>query len=341
MKISKLAKEFTPYKVAEDKYKIYLDKNENPFDFPFFLKEKICEKLKNVQFNRYPHIIGDPLREKIAKLYGLKMENIIVGNGSDEILSLLPRLTEGDYNIISSPTFVMYKFYSKINNIKVIDIPLDDNFDLKNNKIKKYADKARIIFICSPNNPTGNSLSREKIIDILETGAFVVLDEAYIEFSDKKSNMDLLDKYNNLIILRTFSKAFSMAGLRVGYGISNEKVINYLLSLKAPFTLNSLSMSIAEIMIENKNTIKERIDFIKNERKRLLKELKGYAFPSDTNFILVNLPIYHFLLKRGIVARHFDEERIKDMVRITIGKKEENDAVISSLKEYLYEMDRI
>ena len=341
MKISKLAKEFTPYNVAENKYRIYLDKNENPFDLPLFLKERIFEKLKKVEFNRYPPITGDPLREKIAKSLRLKIENIIVGNGSDEILSLIPRLTDGDYNIISSPTFVMYKFYSKLNGIKILDIPLDDKFDLKNDKVKKYADKARVIFICSPNNPTGNMISRDRIIDILETGAFVVLDEAYIEFSGKKSNIDLLDKYDNLIILRTFSKAFSMAGLRVGYGISNEKVINYLLSLKAPFTLNSLSMSIAEIMIENKDTVKEKVDFIKKERDRILIELKDYAFPSDANFILINLPVYQFLLERGIVVRHFKEKRIKNLVRVTIGNREENSALLNALKKYLHELDSV
>ena len=341
MRISKLAKEFIPYKVVENKYKIYLDKNENPFDFPAPLKEKIFKELKNVQFNRYPPITAEPLREKIAESLGLKMENIIVGNGSDEILSLVPKLTEGDYNIINSPTFVMYRFYSKRNGIKVMDIPLDEQFDLRTSEIKRYADKARIIFICSPNNPTGNSLSRERIIDILETGACVVLDEAYIEFSDKESNIDLLNHYDNLIILRTFSKAFSMAGIRVGYGISNEKIISHLLALKAPFTVNALSMHIAEMMVENRDVIEEKIKFIKRERKRLLRKLKNYAFPGDANFILVNLPVYRFLLERGIVVRHFDEERIKNMVRITIGKKDENDTLLDALKEYLNEMDRV
>lgn len=331
MKVSEITKEFKPYSVLEGDYKIWLDKNENPFDIPAEIKEEILEELKNVPFNRYPHITADPLRERIAEFLGFEKENVIVGNGSDELISLILKLFEGDHIVISSPTFGMYDFFAKLEGINLVDVPLDESFKLQN--VEDYAENAKTIFICSPNNPTGNTQEREKIISVLETGAPVVLDEAYIEFAES-SNVDLVSEYDNLIVLRTFSKAFGLAGIRVGYAVASKEIIDYLHRIKTPFALNSLSMKIAELMLDHYDLIRRNINYIIKERERIYKEFKDYAYPSEANFLLMHLNAYEFLLDRGIVVRKLSG-RLDGHIRITIGKKEENNELIKVLNEFL------
>jgi len=331
VKVSEVVKSFKPYKVLEGDYKIWLDKNENPFDIPTEIKEEILEELKNIPFNRYPHITADPLREKIAEFLGFEKGNIIVGNGSDELISLILKLFEGDHIVISSPTFGMYDFFAKLEGIDLVDVPLDERFKLQN--VEDYAENAKAIFICSPNNPTGNTQEREKIISILETGAPVVLDEAYIEFAEG-SNVDLVNEYDNLIVLRTFSKAFGLAGVRVGYAVTSKEIIDYLNRIKPPFALNSLSMRIAELTLDHYDLVKQNINYIIKERDRIYKEFKGYVYPSEANFLLMKLNAYEFLLEKGIVVRKLGG-RLDGHIRVTIGKKEENDELIKALKEFL------
>ena len=331
MRIREIVKAFESYKVVEGDYGIWLDKNENPFDVPAEIKEEIFKELKSVPFNRYPHITADPLRERIAEFLGFEKENVIVGNGSDELISLILKLFEGDYIVISSPTFGMYDFFAKLEGIDLVDVPLDEKFKLQN--VENYAENAKAIFICSPNNPTGNTQEGEKIISVLETGAPVILDEAYIEFAEG-SNVDLVNEYDNLIVLRTFSKAFGLAGIRVGYAVGSEEIINYLLRIKPPFSLNVISMKIAELMLDHYDVIKQNINYIIKERERIYKEFKEYAYPSEANFLLMRLNAYEFLLERGIVVRKLGG-RLDGHIRVTIGKKEENDELIKALKEFL------
>ncbi|HII67879.1 MULTISPECIES: histidinol-phosphate transaminase [Thermococcus] len=331
MKIQELIKSFEPYRVLEGDYKIWLDKNENPFDLPSEVKEEIFEELKKIPLNRYPHITAEPLRERLAEFLGFEKENIIIGNGSDELINLILKLFEGEHIVISSPTFAMYPFYAKLEEVKVVDVPLDENFKLSN--VEDYAENARAIFICSPNNPTGNVQEREKVINVLETGIPVILDEAYVEFA-KKSNLDLTNEYENLIVLRTFSKAFGLAGARVGYAVANEKIIDYLLRIKVPFSLNVISMKIAELMLDHYDLIKQNINYVIKERERIYREFKDYAYPSEANFLLMHLDAYEFLLERGIVVRKLGG-RLDGHIRVTVGKKEENDELIKSLKEFV------
>lgn len=333
MRIREIIKAFESYKVVEGNYRIWLDKNESPFDLPEEIKDEIFEEVKRIPLNRYPHITADPLREKIAEFLGFEKGNIIIGNGSDEIISHLLKLFEGDYIVISSPTFGMYDFFAKLEGIDLVDVPLDERFKLQN--VEDYAENAKAIFICSPNNPTGNTQEREKIISVLETGAPVVLDEAYIEFA-KSSNVDLVNEYDNLIVLRTFSKAFGLAGVRVGYAVASKEIIDYLHRIKAPFALNSLSMKIAELMLDHYDLVKQNINYIIKERERIYKEFKDYAYPSEANFLLMRLNAYEFLLERGIVVRKLGG-RLDGHIRVTIGKKEENDELIKALKEFLEE----
>ncbi len=331
MRIEEIIKAFKPYKVVEGNYKIWLDKNESPFDLPEEIKDEIFEEVKKIPLNRYPHITADPLRERIAEFLGFEKENIIVGNGSDELISYLLKLFEGEHIVISSPTFGMYNFYAKLEGIKLVDVPLDENFKLQN--VEDYAEKAKAIFICSPNNPTGNTQEREKIISVLETGAPVILDEAYIEFA-KGSNVDLVNEYENLVILRTFSKAFGLAGIRVGYAVASEEIIDYLLRIKSPFSLNALSMKIAELMLDHYDVIKQNINYIIKERDRIYKEFKDYVYPSEANFLLMKLNAYEFLLEKGIVVRNLSG-RLSNHIRVTIGKREENNELIKALNEFL------
>ena len=331
MRISEAVKDFEPYRVLEGNYRIWLDKNENPFVLPLEIKEEIFEELRKTPFNRYPHITADPLREKIAEFLGFEKKKVIAGNGSDNLIGLILKLFEGEHIVISSPTFEMYRFFAKLEGVKLVDVPLDEHFKLR--KVEEYAKNAKVIFICSPNNPTGNTQEREKIISVLETGAPVVLDEAYIEFA-RESNVDLVNEYKNLIVLRTFSKAFGLAGIRAGYAVADEQIIDYLLRIKTPFNLNAVSTKIAELMLDHYDLVKRNINYIIKERERIYKELRDYAYPSEANFLLMKLDAYEFLLERGIVVRRLGGG-LKGHIRVTVGKKKENDRLIKALNEFL------
>ncbi len=333
MKIRELIKSFEPYKVVEGGYKIWLDKNENPFDLPPEIKEEIFEELRKTPFNRYPHITSMPLREAIAEFYELSPKNVAVGNGGDELLSYIIRIFDGDYIVTTPPTFGMYYFYAKLNGIPVVEVPLDENFTINGDMIAEKAKNASIVFIASPNNPTGNTQPKEEILKVLDTGTTVVIDEAYTEFS-KKSYIDLLDKYENLIILRTFSKAFSLAGARVGYLLASEEVVDALYRIKSPFSISSLTMATAKVMLRHYDLVKERVNYIIKERKRVYNEFKDYAYPSEANFLLIRLDAYEFLLERGIVVRKLGG-RLEGHIRVTIGKKEENDELIKALEGFI------
>ncbi|AHF79907.1 histidinol-phosphate transaminase [Thermococcus paralvinellae] len=333
MKIRELIKTFQPYKVLEGDYKIWLDKNENPFDLPPEIKEEIFEELRKTPFNRYPHITSMPLREAIAEFYGVSPKNVAVGNGGDELLSYLIKLFDGDYIVTTPPTFAMYYFYAKLNGIPVVEVPLNERFIMNGDEIAEKSQKASIVFITSPNNPTGNTQPREEILKVLDTGAPVVIDEAYAEFSEK-SYIDLLDEYENLIILRTFSKAFSLAGVRAGYLLASEEIVDALYRIKSPFSLNVLTMITAKVMLNHYDLVMERVNYIIKERERIYQEFKEYAYPSEANFLLMKLDAYEFLLERGIVVRKLDG-RLQGHIRVTIGKKEENDELIKVLKEFV------
>lgn len=333
MKIREMIKTFKPYKVIEGNYRIWLDKNENPFDLPDKIKDEIFEKLRKTPFNRYPHITSMPLREKIAEFYGLSPRNVAVGNGSDELLDYLIKIFEGDYIITTPPTFGMYYFYAKLEGIPIVEVPLNEQFLINGEEIVRKAKKAAIIFITSPNNPTGNSQPREEILKVLDSGAPVVIDEAYAEFS-KENFVDLLDEYDNLLILRTFSKAFGLAGIRLGYLLADTEIIDALSRIKPPFGVNSLSMIAAMVMLDHYNVIEERIKYIVRERERLYKKFKEYSYPSDANFLLMKLNAYEFLLEKGIVVRKL-EGRLQGHIRVTVGRKEENEELIKALEEFL------
>ncbi|AAL81789.1 histidinol-phosphate transaminase [Pyrococcus furiosus DSM 3638] len=326
---------FEPYRAVEGNYRIWLDKNESPYDLPPQLKEEILEELKRIEFNRYPHITSDPLREALAEFYGLKKENIAVGNGSDELINYLVKMFKGKYIVVTSPTFGMYSFFAKLHGIPVKDIPLKEDFTIDGERIAEEGKAASAIFIASPNNPTGNSQPENEVLKVLDSGRVVILDEAYSEFSGK-SFIPKISEYENLVILRTFSKAFGLAGIRCGYMIANEKIIDALYRILPPYNLNSLTMTVAIKMLEHYDIVKRRIKLIVKERERIRREFIEYSYPSEANFLLMKLDAYDYLLKKGIVVRKLSG-RLEGHIRVTIGKKWENDELIKALKEFLEE----
>ncbi|AFK23219.1 histidinol-phosphate transaminase [Pyrococcus sp. ST04] len=332
MKIRREVLEFEPYRVLEGNYRIWLDKNENPFDVPLEIKEEIFWKLRALEFNRYPHITSLPLREKLAEFLGFDVNNIAVGNGSDELINYLVRMFEGKYIITTPPTFGMYSFYSKLYGIPIVEIPLDEDFHINGDEIAEKSRDALAVFIASPNNPTGNLQPEEEILKVVETGVPVVVDEAYVEFAGK-SLLDKVLEYPNLILLRTFSKAFGLAAIRAGYMVASDEVINAIYRIKSPFSVSSVTMIIAETLLDHYEVVEERVKFIVAERERMFRELRDYAYPSDANFLLIKLDAYEYLLSKGIVVRKLSG-RLSGHIRVTIGRRDENDEVISALKEF-------
>jgi len=315
----------------EPRAKIRLDRNENPFDLPHGLKRELFSELSRIPLNRYPPAFPTEVEEKIAETIGLSGENVLLANGSDELIGLALKLFEGDHVVISSPTFGIYSFFAAVEGLKVEDIPLGENFELGN--VEAHAQNARAIFICSPNNPTGNVQPRKRIIEVLETGAPVILDEAYAEFS-RESNLDLVNDYDNLIVLRTFSKAFGLAGARLGYAVASEETMEHLRKLRPPFSVNSLSLTIASFMLDHLDYVRKIIRYIVSERERLYRALRPYAYPSEANFLLISFDAYEFLLERGIAVKKLSG-RLKGHIRVTVGKREENDALLKALDEFV------
>lgn len=309
---------------------IYLDKNENPFDVPDNVKYEFMEYIKKAGLNRYPEKGLPSLLEKIGDFSGFNGENIIVGNGSDELLNIIINHAKGNI-LVNTPTFEMYNFYANNYGYNTINVPLKDDFSLDTEKIFSEKD-VKLIIICSPNNPTGNLIDKEQIEQILDLRIPTIIDNAYYEFSGEDYT-DLLNNYDNLIILRTFSKAFSMAGLRIGYGIANKNVISNFKKLQAPFYMNVLSAKLAEIMMDNYSTVQEHVKYIINERERFYNAIKDISYDSKANFLLLKKDLYSYMEKHDIMIRKLPS--MKGYSRITIGKKEENDLAINIIKEYI------
>ncbi len=276
-------------------------------------------------------------------------EQVFFGNGSDEPIDLLIRLfcdPEKDRIIIMPPTYGMYEVSAAINNISLIKVPLTKDFQIDVPAVKKEINsQAKMIFICSPNNPTGNLLNSEDITEILEVfQGIVVLDEAYIDFSNEKSWTNKLSKYPNLVVLQTMSKAWGMAGIRVGAAMGNPYIISLLDKIKPPYNLSLPNQTLAIEAIENHSKKVEEVNAILLERKRVenaLEEIPEVAavFPSDANFLLVRFEkaraIFDFLIKRKVIVRDRSSQiNCEDCLRVTIGTASENDKLIALIKEF-------
>lgn len=334
-------RELEPYRSARDDYEegILLDANENSYGSPVHDAEDL---------NRYPSPYQQKLRSKIAELRNVRLENIFAGVGSDEAIDLLLRIfcePVRDRILITPPTYGMYKVAADIHHVFVDQIPLNSNFDIDISAIRDgVKENTKLIFLCSPNNPTGNDLARDAIKHIAnEFSGIVVVDEAYIDFSERKSLAAEMAGFPNLVVLQTFSKAFGLAGIRLGIAIAAEDIIKYMLKVKAPYNVNSLTSRYALEALENLDTVRFNIGKIKEERNRLSQALSGLSFvekvyPSDANFILFKLnnayPVFQKLAGKDIIVRYRgNEPKCENCLRVTVGTPDENDRFLSELEE--------
>ncbi|MFN1835422.1 histidinol-phosphate transaminase [Balneola sp. MJW-20] len=336
-------RELKPYRSARDDFDkgILLDANENSMGSPIE---------SDLELNRYPMPLQEELRAKIAAYRKVKPSQVFTGVGSDEAIDLLFRIfciPGHDRILINPPTYGMYKVSAKINDVQVDEVLLDENFQLRPDKIlEQVTTQTKLIFICSPNNPTANSIKRDDIIKVLSSfNGIVVVDEAYIDFSGTGSMAAMTDEYPNLVVLQTLSKAFGLAGIRLGIAIASEEIISYMLKVKAPYNINKLTSKAAIEAFDHVDKVQENVRRILDERKRMedmLAEIEEVdeVFPSDANFLVFRvknaLKVYEVLAAEGVVVRYRgNEPGCENGLRLTIGTPEENDFFIHKLQEIL------
>ena len=334
-------KNLVPYSSARKEFsgaaQIFLDANENSFGSPLAQN-----------FNRYPDPLQTSIKEKIAEWNDVEPSEIFVGNGSDEAIDLLVRIfcePSRDNVLICPPTYGMYEVSAEINDVKIKRANLTLDFELDFERIKNSIDEnTKLLFVCSPNNPSGNSFERENILRLVKDfQGLVVVDEAYIHFSQEKSLVSEINNFPNLVVLQTFSKAWGLAGLRVGLAFADEKTIKLFNRVKPPYNVSQIAQEAILQAMENKSQVKETIAEIVSERGKLIEKLNEFSFvtkiyPSDANFILVKSTdaeqIYKFLLGEKIVVRNRSNvELCAGCLRITVGTSEENKALLNSLEK--------
>jgi histidinol-phosphate aminotransferase len=334
-----LIRDLKPYSSARDEYAdssagmIFLDANENPYE-------------RGV--NRYPDPHQRGLKRRIAEIRGVTTDQLLLGNGSDEVLDLLIRVFCEPYKdaIISlPPTYGMYRVLAGINAVENIEIPLTEDFEADVETIlDNSGDRTKILFLCSPNNPTGNSLKRTDVIRLLEEfPGMVVVDEAYIDFSSAEGYVPELNKYPNLVVTQTLSKAFGMAGIRLGICLAHPEVVNYMKRVKPPYNVNELTQQRAFAAIEDLNRTRKEISALIKGREQLAEGLSRIAFvkkvfPSDANFVLARVDDaetrYRQLLERGIVVRDRSSQHLcENTLRFTVGTPEEIQGLLQTLEE--------
>lgn len=341
--VRKNIKQMIPYSSARHDFSgnasVFLDANENPFGSP------LAEN-----YNRYPDPLQLKLKEKISQVKGVPVENIFLGNGSDEAIDLLFRILcepGKDNVIIFPPTYGMYEVCAAMNDIEVKKIPLTEKFQLNINALETAIDdRTKLIFICSPNNPTGNNINKKDIELILNNfNGLVVIDEAYINYSRQKTLIPELLEYPNLMILQTLSKAWGLAGLRLGMAFAGLPVIGYMNKVKYPYNVNTATQKLAIEALGNVSSINSWIKIIAEQKEILVNEFTKLSFikmvyPSEANFLLVKMEeankIYKYLSNCGIIVR--DRSNVilcEDSLRITIGTPEENIQLLTALKSYI------
>ena len=336
-----------PYNVPVSTARVRLADNENPYDFPEEVRELIFKAALNAEFNRYPDPNADRLREKIAEYLDVPSDYITVGNGSDElIMSAMLAFGAGAAFAVATPTFSMYGIHGQVAGAKGIAVPRLADFSLDVARLSTVAadPKVKLIVLCNPNSPTGNLTPPEIIERILaKSNAVVLVDEAYAEFSGI-TVAPLLGRYPNLVILRTFSKAFSLAGLRVGYLLATGAVLRELLKVKPPYNLNAFSQIAALTVLEHRHLFQTRVKAILIQREKLLEGMAALpgveVFPTVTNFILFStklpsLQVYNALIERGVQLRYLNDPALAACLRVTVGTEKENAAFLSALKEII------
>jgi histidinol-phosphate aminotransferase len=328
-----------PYSSARDEYSgkeahVFLDANENPYNAPY---------------NRYPDPLQRDVKKMLERVKGVPSENIFLGNGSDEAIDLPYRIfcEPGRDNVVSiAPTYGMYQVCADINDIECRQVLLDDNFLLHADAVLKACDEhTKIIWLCSPNNPTGNSLDRDEILKVVEGfDGIVIVDEAYIDFAQQLSLRQELPKHPNLIILQTMSKAWGSAAIRLGMAFASKEIIAIYNKVKYPYNVNQLTQQQAMEMLKDPFEIDKYVKTLLQERSRLIAAFRELPiceqiYPTDANFFLTRVTdakhIYDYLVDKGIIVRNRSRIQLcQNCLRITIGTRTENNELLSALRQY-------
>ena len=323
---------------------VMISANENPLDVPADVRRKIEHELRRVPFNRYPDPLANGLRDAIAQANGLDREQVLVGNGGDELLFDLALAWGGPGRTFLNmpPTFSVYGYNAMLTNTTVVDVPRRADFSVDEDAVCERLARGDVDFtiVTSPNNPTGNLVSPEFAERMLNASdALVVIDEAYFEFS-RFTVRPLLERYENLVILRTFSKAFSLAGVRVGYVLGSAKIVDELTKVRQPYSVDAVSQTIARVVYENRAAFEPGVDAIIAERARVfaaLEELDGVEpFPSDSNYILFRIDdaagVWQRLYDASVLVRDFSSSKyLKNCLRVSVGSRKENDRFLAAL----------
>ena len=349
MKIKNLVRKnivnLKPYTSARDENSsgILLDANENSLGSTF-------NEIKDLNLNRYPDPNQNDLRDLISAYLDVSKENLFFGVGSDEIIDLLIRIfcePGKDKILIPEPTYGMYKVAADINNVPAVRVLLNDDFQIDLKEINKnFTRDIKIIFLCSPNNPTGNLLRKDDVLGLCKkNNSIVIVDEAYIDFAESFSLINEVGNYPNLVVMRTFSKAWGLAGARLGYCVANEEIVKILFKVKAPYNINSLTRFAIGKALNNVQLKNSYVKTIIEERENLKKELLllpgvSKVFDSDANFLLIKCTNAKTILKklaeRKIIIRdRSSQPKLEGCLRISVGTKEENKILLNALKGIL------
>lgn len=328
-----------PYSCARDEFKgmdahVFLDANESPY---------------NESVNRYPDPLQESLKQRLSPIKQVRPSQIFLGNGSDEAIDLIYRVfcRPGVDNVVAiAPTYGMYKVCADVNDIEYRAVSLEDDWSFDPEKLLAATDmQTKVIWICSPNNPTGNDFTRESIDEILRRfNGIVVVDEAYSDFSASTPFRVMLDRYPNLVVLNTFSKAWASAAIRLGMAFASEEIIDLFNKVKYPYNVNKLTQDKAHALLDDMLTVEGWLRQIKSERDHLLPALNELPitkciYPTDANFVLVKVTdansIYRYLVEKGIIVRNRHRvQKCADCLRITIGTRQENNELLSALRQY-------
>ena len=333
-----IVRDIAPYRSARDEFqrfeaqKVFLDANENPY---------------TSVANRYPDPLQRQLKRVLAQVKGIGDDQILLGNGSDEVLDLIFRTfcePSQDEVILLPPTYGMYAVLAQLNKVKAVDVPLNEEFELDLEAImSKVNESSKVIFVCSPNNPSGNAIPMPQIQRLLDQfSGLVVVDEAYIDFSSKGSALSLLNEYPRLMICQTFSKAYGLAGIRLGIGMANPVIIEYFNKIKPPYNINTLTQKMALAALKDSSNVQSQVKTLISERQQIKKRLMSfdfvkYIYPSDANFLLIKVDDaslrYDQFLTQGIVVRNRSSLLgCYNTLRITVGTPEENIKFINACK---------
>ena len=329
--------DFEAYSSARDDFKscgkVFLDANESP---------------NNNGLNRYPDNQSSRLTTLLAKDLQLSKQQLLVCNGSDEALDLCIRTIcepKEDKLLYFSPSYGMYNVLARCNNVESIEAYLNQDFQVELDKLEELliSEPIKLIVLCNPNNPTGNLLNVKAVLNLAsQYECFVLVDEAYIEFCPSKSSIPLLEQFDNLLITRTFSKAYGLAGIRIGYCIGTEPIITALSKVQLPYSVSTLSQSVAEDAIQNKSYMLAQVRRTVLEREKLSDTLQDFNFvkqvyPSESNFLLFQVEdakaVYEYLIEQGIIIRNRDQQ-VQNCLRVSVGNSKENECLINALKQY-------